>query len=101
MNYTLSILILTIIIFVLSIYIYMNEVEENFYFSDSNSSSISNFTTNKFLYPGGYISPQDCTERCNKRFEECTSNYPTGTTKWCEHLKTECTRDCKWNSVFN
>jgi hypothetical protein len=65
-----------------------------------NQSDINNFTTNKFLYPTGPISNQDCQKRCKDRFEKCNSYTPIGTNKWCEYDYDECQRSCQWNSIF-
>lgn len=72
---------------------------ENFNY-EYNPSDINNFTTNKFLYPAGPISNEDCENRCQKRFKECNSYFPIGTNKWCEYDLTDCQRSCKWNSIF-
>jgi len=102
MNYTIAIATLTLVIIVLLTFFELGN--EYFYYSIPNSknvNNISNLTTNKFLYPAGYISSDDCSKRCNERFEECSKNFPIGGSNWCSYLKTECDRECKWNSVFN
>lgn len=87
-----NILLILYIIVLLYIIFIDKKTQENY---------VSSFTTNKFKYEAGYISPDGCKSYCDTRYEECKSYFPTGSSNWCGYLKDKCRQDCSWNDVYN
>jgi hypothetical protein len=93
--------ILTIIcIFLIIIYFTLtskSNQNEHYIYSEPNYT----FPTDKLKYSGGFIDSKNCNSFCDQRFKTCQSYFPIGDSNWCQHLKTECNRDCQWNNVYN
>lgn len=89
------------ILLILVIYLFSTNKSKVEQYATINYDDNPNFTTNKLAYSAGYISSKNCSERCENRYNQCSSHFSMGETGWCNYLKKECDKECRWNSVFN